>query len=93
MAEKDNEKKRYLVVLERSKCIGAAACVAVQPERWILNTEDGKVDLIGGRKKDDGTEEWELSFTDEELEKFLNAAQVCPVNVIHVFDEDGNKLI
>tara|TARA_Y100000310_G_C20580496_1_gene762732 strand:- start:153 stop:419 length:267 start_codon:yes stop_codon:yes gene_type:complete len=86
--------KKYRVVYDRSCCIGAAACVAVQSEKWEINSEDGKADLIGSSESlEDGKTSWIVEFDDEDLEKFMEAAQVCPVNVIHIYDEDGRKLI
>ena len=86
--------KKYRVVYDRSACIGAAACVAVQPEKWEINSEDGKADLIGSNKiLEDGKTTWVVEFSDEEFEKFMESAQVCPVNVIHIYDEDGKKLV
>mgnify|MGYP001584869442 FL=1 len=36
--------KKYMIELDREGCIGAAACVAVDPDNWAI-VEDGKVDL------------------------------------------------
>ena len=82
---------RYKVVLEREKCIGAATCVAVYPERWELQ-EDAKVSIKADVVKKENNLEifW---ITEEELEKFKESAEVCPVNVIHIYDEQGNKII
>ena len=84
--------KKYKIVLDREGCIGAAACVAVHPERWKMK-DDGKVSIQGeGVEKKDGNEE--LIITEEELELHKEAAEVCPVNVIHIIDlETGKKLI
>jgi len=82
---------KYKVVLEREKCIGAATCVAAYPERWELQ-EDAKVSIKG----DNVEKEKDLEIfwiTEEELERFKESAEVCPVNVIHIYDEKGNKII
>ena len=85
------EKKRVLrIVYDRPGCIGAAACVAIAPKVWIMN-DDGKADLIGGKKISEN--EWELEVA-EDIQLNLDAAQGCPVNVIHVYDkETGEKLV
>ncbi len=82
---------KYKVVLEREKCIGAATCVAVYSERWELQ-EDAKVSIKAEEVIKDGDNEifW---INEEELEKFKESAEVCPVNVIHIYDEKGNKII
>ena len=84
-------KKRYKIVYDRDNCIGAGACVIAYEERWVMDAADDKANLIGG-KQEDGS--WILEFTEEELAKFMDSAQVCPVNVIHIFEvETGKKLI
>ena len=83
--------KRYQIILDRSNCIGAGSCVVVFPERWEMNKEDDKVNLLGGIKEG---EHWTVECTEEELDKFLESAQVCPVNVIHIIEiETGKKII
>lgn len=81
--------KKYHVVYERQQCIGAAQCVALMPELWVLD-KDGKATLKGSKKKD-GT--WELDLDEKQLEKMKLAATSCPVNVIHIIDAAGKKLI
>ena len=83
--------KRYKIILERPNCIGTGSCVVTFPERWVLNKEDDKADLIGGAR---AGENIILECTEEELDKFLESAQVCPVNVIHIIEiETGKKII
>ena len=84
-------KKKYKIVYERETCIGAVACEAVLPERWKISSSDGKADLLDGGENEPGVFEYE--FDDDELEKIMESAQVCPVNVIHIYDSDDNKLI
>tara|TARA_Y100000310_G_C20695679_1_gene825526 strand:- start:4845 stop:5102 length:258 start_codon:yes stop_codon:yes gene_type:complete len=84
-------KKKYKIVYEREACIGAVACEAVLAERWSISSADGKADLVEGVEKDPGVFEYE--FDDDELEKIMESALVCPVNVIHIYDSDGNKLV
>ena len=36
---------------DKAGCIGAAACVAVDPQRWILD-KDGKADLVNAKTVD-----------------------------------------
>ncbi len=87
-----DSKKKYKIVYDRINCIGAGSCVISYPERWVMNNVDDKANLIGGKETAPHT--WEVEFTAEELEKFLESAQVCPVNVIHIYEvETGKKLI
>ena len=84
---------KYVVEYDRKNCIGAGACAAVNPERWKVNYDkDGKADLLGGKERADG---WsELEIDDKEFEKLKAAAEICPVNVIHIKKkESGEKII
>ncbi len=81
--------KKYKVELDREGCIGAAACVAVDPDNWTI-VEDGKVDMK------DSTKDLRTSFfiriiDESELQKWKEAAESCPVNVIHIIDLDTGK--
>jgi len=81
---------KYRIVFDRSACIGAAACVAVRPEFWEMK-DDSKPDLVGS--KGDAAKQ-ELIVDEKDLEKHLEAARVCPVAVIHVFNADtGEQLV
>jgi len=84
---------KYLVRYDRSNCIGAGACTAASPKFWKMNYEkDSKADLIGGTEKEDGWEELEID--DADLEEMKAAAEICPVNVIHIINkETGEKII
>ena len=91
--------KLYRVVFNRRECIGAAACAAVAPEFWEMK-EDGKADLLGAKKDMAGNDyiiltEGQLTETMKDALKLnRDAAEVCPVGVISVFDEEtGKKLI
>lgn len=81
--------KKYKVVYEKPGCIGAFACVAVLPKYWEVG-QDGKATLIGG--KHDG-DTFILEIDESDLEVMKQSAESCPVNVIHIYDEDGKKVI
>ena len=74
---------------DRPNCIGCAACAGISPEFWEMD-DDGKSDIIGSKKREDGWEELEVD--DGHLKTNQEAAEACPVNVIHVI-KDGEKLI
>jgi len=90
--------KKYKIILDRKGCIGAAACVAILPEFWEM-VDDGKVtildrDLSKKAKKSQDYEEIILELNDEQLQKQKDAAEVCPVVVIHIEDmETGERII
>ena len=82
--------KKYQLQHDRPNCIGCAACNSVAPDFWTMN-EDGKSDIVGCRKRDD---EWEVCDIDEKhYNENKEAADLCPVNVIHIINkETGEKI-
>lgn len=81
---------RYKIVFDRSACIGAAACVAAKPDSWVMQ-DDGKPNLVGSSGDES---KQELVIEESELQQHLEAARVCPVIVIHVYNlETGEQLI
>ncbi|MBI4139687.1 ferredoxin [Candidatus Woesearchaeota archaeon] len=85
-----NEEKQFIVILERKKCIGAAACLTSDPENWVMQN-DGKIKLIGG--KEENEEIYKKEITAEELERFKTAGYGCPVNAIHIIEKKTGKRI
>ena len=72
---------KYTIEHDRDGCIGCGACVAVNDENWEM-VDDGK-----SRCKNKNVE-------DSNLEKEKEAAEACPVNVIHIINnETKEKLI
>ncbi len=93
MAENNNseKEKKYLLEHDRPNCIGCGACVAVAPEHWDMN-DDGKADILHGKNRKDEWQEKEIS--EEEFKVNMEAAESCPVNVIHLKRlKDNEKLI
>ena len=81
--------KKYLIEYDRDACIGAAACVAVQPDQWSI-VDDGKADLKDSKKEGKIL----IKEIDEsELDKYKDAAESCPVTVIHIIDKETKKKI
>ena len=83
--------KKYTLMHDRPNCIGCAACAAVAPDFWVMS-EDGKSDIVGCKKRDD---EWEeLDIDEKNYNENKEAADSCPVNVIHIINkETGEKII
>lgn len=85
--------KKYKITFDRKVCIGAASCVGVLPEEWSLN-EDGKADLRNATSEDGNNNQILIVELDEkQLEAHKHAAEVCPVNVIHIFDAETNEQV
>jgi ferredoxin len=80
---------KYKVKYDREACIGAASCTAFS--KAFKMAKDGKADLIGAKEIDDCL--FELEIDEKEFNEFKEAAQSCPVNVIHIYNEKGEKVI
>ena len=75
------EEKKYKLEHNKPECIGCGACVAVAPDHWVMN-DDGKADIIKGNNREDGWQEKDIS--EKDFKENMEAAQSCPVNVIHI---------
>jgi ferredoxin len=83
--------KKYVLQHDRPNCIGCAACEAVAPDYWEMH-EDGKSDIKKGKNLDNGWQELDIEEKNFAINK--EAADSCPVNVIHLVDKKtGKKLI
>ena len=91
IVEQQQSLKKYKLEHDRPNCIGCAACAAVAPDFWVMS-EDGKSDIIGCKNRDDEWEELDIEEKDFKVNK--EAAESCPVNVIHIKNkETGEKII
>jgi ferredoxin/transposase len=71
----------YKIGYDREGCIGAGSCIGACPKNWSM-AEDGKA-TVG-----------KTEITEAELEMNKEAAEACPVNVIHIINnETGERLI
>jgi len=78
---------KYKIIHDRPNCIGCAACASVCPKYWKME-DDGKSSIIGG--KNEG--EQEFLELESDFDCNMEAAESCPVNVIHI-EVDGEKKI
>jgi len=89
-AQTQETAKKYQIQHDRPNCIGCAACAAVAPDFWTMH-EDGKSDIVGCRKRDD---EWEeLDIEEKDFQANKEAADSCPVNVIHIINKETKEKI
>lgn len=73
--------KKVKLTHRRKDCIGCGACSQIDPERWKMNSKDGKVDVQGGKRKGN-VDVCEIdSF---EKEKALECQKSCPMGIIRV---------
>ena len=78
--------------VDEDLCIGAASCVTVAPETFMLNDENKAIVL--DRTGADATQTYErwCEVSDDEYQTILLAAQSCPTLAIFLYDESGKQL-
>ena len=87
----NEHKGKYKIEHDRENCIACGACVAITPEFWVISKDDGKADIINSIKTEDGYEH--LDIEDKDFNANKDAADICPVNVIHIVDKETKKRI
>lgn len=80
----------YRIVYDRTGCIGAATCEALDPDDFEM-VEDGLADLKDGEEVRDGV--WEKEVPAEREDDALEAAKGCPVNVIKIVDTETGEQV
>ncbi len=73
----------YKITHDKKDCIGCCACEQTAPENWEMKEEKD-----GMKAKPTKTD-----ITDKELKTNMEAAQACPVNVIHIHNKKKERLI
>jgi len=76
----------FKVVLEREECTSCESCVDSCPDSFEM-ADDGFAHLLGSKRVGSNDE-----LETDDLGCCKEGAEVCPVNVIHVF-EGGKKII
>jgi len=65
------------IEVKRELCIGAAACLAVAPDVYVLDDEMKAV-VVNQKGADDNT--------------ILESAKSCPTLAIYIYDDDGKQV-
>lgn len=73
----------FTILHDRENCIGCTACELAAPENWIMEEEDCG---LKSRPKKTHINQNEFSIN-------MEAAQACPVNVIHIQNKKKERLI
>lgn len=71
---------KYQIKHDRPGCIGCGSCASLCPDNWVMDS-DGK----SSPKK--------RAISDAEFKCNKEAADSCPVNVIHIIDTATKKKI
>lgn len=80
------------IIVDPDLCIGAASCVTVAPESFVLNVENKAEVLEKGQAEGGPSYERTVDMTEEEKDNLIMAAQSCPTLAITIFDENGTQL-
>ncbi|MBI4162067.1 MAG: ferredoxin [Candidatus Aenigmarchaeota archaeon] len=86
---------KFYIDHDRPNCIGCGACVAVAPEFWEIKAADGKSDVIGSEKQEENGEVVRevLNIAETNYAKNKEAADSCPVNVIHIVNKETKEQV
>ena len=68
----------------KKDCISCGACASIAPEYWEMDDE-GLAQLKGSKEKGD---HWERKIEKKDVNPNKEAAEVCPVQIIHVDEEE-----
>jgi ferredoxin len=74
---------KHSVEVDEVACIGCGACTAVCPKFFEMKDTDKGMKAIALLKECD----------EKDFDSVKEAADVCPVNAIHLTDEEGKKII
>ena len=79
------------IVVDPDLCIGAASCVTIAPDTFVMNTEN-KAEVLDHGVTEAPTYERIVEVTDDELQNIILGAQSCPTLAITLFDEAGTQI-
>ncbi|MBI4739545.1 ferredoxin [Candidatus Woesearchaeota archaeon] len=83
--------RRFVLIHDQPNCIGCGACASINPKHWKMNDETNKSFIIDGEFLPDGGSQRDID--DEQFKLNKEAAEVCPVKVIHIKEKSSNKQI
>ncbi len=88
MTKNADEKQhlKFKVVVERDKCTSCGSCEDLCPELFELD-EGGITHIIGSERVENNDE---LEMKEENCS--VDAAESCPVMIIHVYEDDVELL-
>lgn len=84
--------RKIRVRVDEDLCIGAASCVTIAPDTFVMNEENKAWVLDHGEEPDGHTYERWLEVTDDEMENILLGAQSCPTLAVFIYNEEGEQI-
>ena len=86
---KNDDDNKYVLQHDRDNCIGCGACEAVAPDFFEMK-DNGKVQL---KKSKEVGNMWERDIGEKDFNANKEAADSCPVNVIHIVNKSTKEKI
>lgn len=80
------------IVVDPDLCIGAASCVTVAPDNFVINTDNKAEVLDHGQAPAGPSFERTVEVTAEEKDNIIMAAQSCPTLAVIIFDENDVQI-
>ena len=74
--------KKYKVTIDRDQCISDMACVALCPQVFEMNEEDGKSQIVTQYRVEGKLDEGVI--TEDLYECAKSGAEACPVQIITI---------
>lgn len=73
---------KYKITFDKPNCIGTFACVHSNPD--FFRKGNDKKAILKGAKLNEETDQYEIVIDEQDYERALEAASVCPVFAIKV---------
>jgi ferredoxin len=79
----------YKVIQSRDECIGCGLCPTLASDIWEMDNVNNIAILKNGREEDG---KFILEVSEDVIDDVRSAAESCAVDVIHLYDENGNDI-
>lgn len=82
---------KITVKVDPTLCIGSGSCVIADPNHFDIN-QKGKSEVKASKDAPISGRELTMEVNEENKEKILTAARVCPTQAISITDERGRQI-
>ncbi len=80
---------KHKIEHNKPECIGCGVCAAIAENFWEME-EEGKSHLKNSIAEENKEV---LEIDDEHIQINKEAAEACPVNIIHIKDKNGKQIV